>query len=85
MAGTKQTGGGSAVQKFAKMQASVAVSRAGQESKVVSYLVVADRMLVFPLVAPGGIAMVASPAFSEFVKKIVMIISHIFLMKIKKE
>jgi hypothetical protein len=63
------------------MQASVAVSRAGQESKVVSYLVVADRMLIFPLVAPGGIAMVASPAFSEFVKKIVMHADFVNIMK----
>jgi uncharacterized lipoprotein YajG len=70
LAGTKEVGGGSAFQKIADMQATVEVSRAGQELKV-SYAVSTDRMLIFPLFAPGGISMVANPAFNEFVNKIV--------------
>lgn len=79
-AGTKEVGG-SAFHKIADMQAAVEVSSAGQESKVVIYPVAADRLLVFPLFAPGGISMVANPAFYEFVNKIVTHQDFVAVMK----
>jgi hypothetical protein len=68
-AGNKEIGWGTAIEKYAELQAEVEVSKTGV--KGAKFHVDVRRILVFPLIVPGGIGMVASPAFAEFIEKVV--------------
>jgi hypothetical protein len=68
-AGDKEIGWGTAIEKYAELQAEVEVFKTGV--KGAKFPVDVRRKLVFPLIGPGGIGMVASPAFAEFIEKVV--------------
>ena len=64
-AGCRQTGGGTAIEKFAEINAMV---RIGQ----VVFPVSVRQSKVYPLAAPGGLADVANPAYEEFIRNVTM-------------
>jgi hypothetical protein len=70
-AGSRQTGGGTAIEKYAEINAEVRIGRTG-DPKPAAFPVSARQSRVYPLAAPGGLAEVAGPAYDEFIRNVTM-------------
>lgn len=71
-AGSRQTGGGTAIEKYAEINAEVRIGRTGDAKPAASFPVSARQSRVYPLAAPGGLAEVAGPAYDEFIRNVTM-------------
>jgi hypothetical protein len=72
LAGYRNVGGGTALEKYAEINAEVRVSRKGEAKPTAVFPVSVRQSHVYPLGALGGMAEVVAPAYQEFIKNVTM-------------